>query len=712
MINIGKKCLAALLAASMVFGVTGCGRQKKAKKPYVQSTAEVKNGTAKAEGKGKQQSEVPLIIGCGRLDKNFNPFLAQAASDEQVMNLTQTKLFDTDRAGRLVEKGIDGELREYNDENYTYYGIADIKKARRTKANYTVYRITIRDDLLFSDGQPITIDDVIFSLYAFCDNDYDGNVQLKSSNIRGLLNYQANNAQAESYTDKQVKKYIRKKPAALQKWMQKHSSDESGYESALERQARYLMAKQAKKKTRVNSIEGIKRLNDYELRIYTTGYDSRFEEKLQIPICPLHYYGDTTKYSYNANKFGFKRGDLSAIRANKSSPVGAGAYRFVKYDSGIAYFMANELYYQGCPKITYVQLKDLTKLFKDEDLTGAKLAEEMKGQTVDVASLALTQPDLEAIGEINGNGKMSGNEINTCQSANASYAYWGLNPYRVCINNEPFSEQSAALRHAIAMVVSACRGVQMETEGAKLTSVNAQAAKDSWLSPEQPNKDKLCYAETLDGKEQIYKTDDAVDQKREEAQQTALKWLEKAGYTVEDGKVTAAPADAKTLFSMELAGGTDTVGYQLATAVASDLQGIGITIQIHTTTVDKLNKKVANLRRGNVFAKKSSIALWYAEEEMSSNPDLAERFAFLENAELMKAINKSDQTINKEKQKKWTQKAFDEIYAMTVEVPVHQKSTTMLYSSSRIRSKTMTKNTTMFYSWMREIQNIDMQAEN
>ena len=75
----------------------------------------------------------------------------------------------------------------------------------------------------------------------------------------------------------------------------------------------------------------------------------------------------------------------------------------------------------------------------------------------------------------------------------------------------------------------------METEGAKLTSVNAQAAKDSWLSPEQPNEDKLCYAETPDGKEQIYKTDDAVDQKREEAQQTALKWLEKAGYTVEDG---------------------------------------------------------------------------------------------------------------------------------------------------------------------------------
>lgn len=121
--------------------------RKKAKKPYVQSTAEVKNGTAKAEGKGKQQSEVPLIIGCGRLDKNFNPFLAQAASDEQVMNLTQTKLFDTDRAGRLVEKGIDGELREYNDENYTYYGIADIK--RHDVPKRTIRYIVLRSEMIF-----------------------------------------------------------------------------------------------------------------------------------------------------------------------------------------------------------------------------------------------------------------------------------------------------------------------------------------------------------------------------------------------------------------------------------------------------------------------------------------------------------------------------------------------------------------------------------
>lgn len=126
MINIGKNVQLRYWRHPWYLG-NRLWQAEKAKKPYVQSTAEVKNGTAKAEGKGKQQSEVPLIIGCGRLDKNFNPFLAQAASDEQVMNLTQTKLFDTDRAGRLVEKGIDGELREYNDENYTYYGIADIK---------------------------------------------------------------------------------------------------------------------------------------------------------------------------------------------------------------------------------------------------------------------------------------------------------------------------------------------------------------------------------------------------------------------------------------------------------------------------------------------------------------------------------------------------------------------------------------------------------
>ena len=61
------------------------------------------------------------------------------------------------------------------------------------------------------------------------------------------------------------------------------------------------------------------------MSLTTYGYNESVIEALKIPICPLHYYGDETKYDYFNNKFGFKRGDISAVRANKTSPMVAGA---------------------------------------------------------------------------------------------------------------------------------------------------------------------------------------------------------------------------------------------------------------------------------------------------------------------------------------------------------------------------------------------------
>ena len=40
------------------------------------------------------------------------------------------------------------------------------------KKNTTEYKIKIRNDMRFSDGEKVTIDDVIFSMYVFCDTSY------------------------------------------------------------------------------------------------------------------------------------------------------------------------------------------------------------------------------------------------------------------------------------------------------------------------------------------------------------------------------------------------------------------------------------------------------------------------------------------------------------------------------------------------------------
>ncbi len=53
------------------------------------------------------------------------------------------------------------------------------------------YNFKLREDLKFSDGEPITIDDVIFSMYVLCDPTYDGNSTLFALPIEGMDAYRS-----------------------------------------------------------------------------------------------------------------------------------------------------------------------------------------------------------------------------------------------------------------------------------------------------------------------------------------------------------------------------------------------------------------------------------------------------------------------------------------------------------------------------------------
>ena len=88
----------------------------------------------------------------------------------------------------MILKGIEGETREYNGTDYTYYGPADCEVTENADGTVT-YAINMRDDLVFSDGTPITIDDVIFNLYVYMDPTYDGSATLYSMPIAGLDDY-------------------------------------------------------------------------------------------------------------------------------------------------------------------------------------------------------------------------------------------------------------------------------------------------------------------------------------------------------------------------------------------------------------------------------------------------------------------------------------------------------------------------------------------
>ncbi len=148
------------------------------------------NSTATAEASTTAASDGTLVLAETGFESKFSPFFAASAADQDVIDLTQIALLGADRKGEMVLNGIEGETREYNGTDYTYYGPADCVVTENDDGTVT-YAIKLRDDLKFSDGEPVTIDDVIFSMYVFLDPTYDGSVTMYSTPIVGLDEYRS-----------------------------------------------------------------------------------------------------------------------------------------------------------------------------------------------------------------------------------------------------------------------------------------------------------------------------------------------------------------------------------------------------------------------------------------------------------------------------------------------------------------------------------------
>ena len=178
-----KKFLALLLALMMCVGVlAGCGN----------STPAPAESSAPAESAepASDNSDTPLVVGYSPFSSKFSPFFAETAYDQDVASMTAISLLTSDRTGAIVYNGIEGETINYNGTDYTYYGPADLVVTEN--ADGTVYYdFTMRDDLVFSDGEPITIDDVIFSMYVLCDPTYDGGSTLYAQPIEGMEEYRS-----------------------------------------------------------------------------------------------------------------------------------------------------------------------------------------------------------------------------------------------------------------------------------------------------------------------------------------------------------------------------------------------------------------------------------------------------------------------------------------------------------------------------------------
>ena len=768
-----KKFLALLLALMMCVGVlAGCGN----------STPAPAESSAPAESAepASDNSDTPLVVGYSPFSSKFSPFFAETAYDQDVASMTAISLLTSDRTGAIVYNGIEGETINYNGTDYTYYGPADLVVTEN--ADGTVYYdFTLRDDLVFSDGEPITIDDVIFSMYVLCDPTYDGASTLYAQPIEGMEEYRSGMdtrqnlilaagpdayAENEFYTEDQYNTFWAAFNAAGEKFAQEiidyvvalgyaeegnvaAAASAWGYELAEDATAADFFAAivdnygydlsddginaetagtsisafieaelgdaadeyKAGVQTGESAanISGIQKTGDYSMRVVTTKVDATAIYQLGVTIAPLHYYGDASLYDYDNNSFGFTKGDLSSVRAKTTQPMGAGPYKFVKFENGVVNFEANDLYFQGAPKTKYINFLETQEADK---LNGVVTG------TIDITDPSFSKDVVAAVESANG-GTLNGDVITVNTVDNLGYGYIGMCSKVMNVGGEPDSEASKNLRKAFGTIFSVYRDVAIDSYyGERASVINYPISNTSWAAP-QPTDDgyKVAFSVDVDGND-IYTSDMTAEQKYEAAKQAALGFFEAAGYTVEDGKLTAAPEGAALEYELWIPG--DGVGdhpsFMVCTLASDALKSIGMNLIINDLT---------NSSDLWTALDAQTVAMWAAAWGATVDPDMYQiYYADVANGGanaggsnymyaiadeeldqlILDARASTDQTYRKAMYKA----CLDIVIDWAVEIPVYQRQNAIIFSTERVNMDTVTPDITTFYGWMAEVQNIEL----
>ena len=770
-----KRALALILSLVMCVGLfTACGEQK--------------NPDGNGDGESK---DTPLVVGYSAFNQKFSPFFSETEYDQDVWVMTSLVMLNSDRQGQIIMKGIEGETHNYNGTDYTYYGPADCEIVQKDDGTVD-YNFKMREDLVFSDGEKVTIDDVIFSMYVLCDPTYDGNSTLYAAPIQGMAAYRAgmttlakalaaagrDNADFTYWTEEQQTKFWDNfdkglvpfaegivaacveggmntegdiagaaanwgfdglaADATIQDFAMAIGNQYGWVFSAMEKEVGNTDALSTmmdadvyndypttgvKTGESADSITGIKKTGDYSMTVTLDKVDATAIYQLGVTIAPLHYYGDPAQFDAENNKFGFPKGDLSSVRAKTTEPMGAGPYKFLKYEDGVVYFEANENYFLGAPKTKYLNFQQC--MSDDDKLNGVITG------TIDITDPTFSNDTVDAITKANNGSGVDGDKVTTDTVDNLGYGYLGMSAACVNVGGEPGSDASKNLRKAFATVFSVYRDVAIESYyGERASVINYPISNTSWAAP-QPTDDgyKVAFSVDVNGND-IYTSGMSADERYAAALQAALGYFEAAGYTVTDGKLTAAPAGAKLEYELQIpADGSgdhpafmmvseakkalETIGMNLIITDLSDSSGLWTGIDAHqvdmwcaawSATVDPdmyqiYYSDVANCK-GDLGTGKNPYG---GAAQGGSN-----KMYCIADPELDNLIMTARESLDQSYRKTMYKACLDIVVDWAVEVPVYQRQNAIIFSTERVNMSTVTPDITTFYKWYSEIEKIEL----
>lgn len=286
----------------------------------------------------------------------------------------------------------------------------------------------------------------------------------------------------------------------------------------------------------------------------------------------------------------------------------------------------------------------------------------------------------------------------------------GCNPNLVKVGDDPYSDASKNLRKAILTMISVYRDEGIDSYYGETASViNYPISNTSWAAPQVTDDGyRVAYSVGVDGTP-IYTDGMSAEDKYAAAKTAALAYLEAAGYTVADGKVTAAPEGAKLEYTVEIgaSGQGDHPTFLILKNAGDALAEIGMTL----TVKDHANQNDLFATYQNGVAE-----FWCAAWQSTADPDMfqlyhsegATNYYHISDEELDYLIlmgrNSTDQTYRKS----LYQGAMEIIMDYGVELPVYQRSECILFSSERVDVSTVPGDMTPYWGWGAEIEKLQV----
>lgn len=726
-------------------------------------------GCKKAEEPGEEKT---LVIGTQQFDGKFSPFFYTNSYENDVLSLVHLGLLGSDREGAMVLKGIEGETRPYNGTDYKYTGIADCEITENDDGT-VFYDFTLKDGVKFSDGKPVTIDDVIFSMYVPLDPTYDGIITLYSLPIQGLEAYRSGMESRtnlilaagpdgytanDNFTEDQYNAFWTAFWAAGEKFAQEIvdycidaeygtdvasaaaawgfeglaadataadffqmivdaygfdiSDNGMNVETAGSNMSDLIYAELGDDAATFQqgiqtgesapNVSGIQKTGDNSMRVVLTEVNATAIYQFSMVIAPLHYYGEESLYDYENNSFGFVKGDLSDVKSVTTAPMGGGPYKFNSYENGTVTLEANENYWKGCPKTKYILFKE----GQDSD----KVPGVVTG-TLDITDPSYSVETAKAIAEANG-GDINGDVLTTNMVANLGYGYIGFCAKNVCVGGESGSEASKNLRKAIATEIAVYRDVAVDSYYGEFANViNYPISDTSWAAPRVTDEGyKVAFSTDVNG-DPIYNDSMTADEKYVAAQQAALGFFEAAGYTVENGKVVAAPEGASMDCEVLVGGGGtgDHPTFMALTMASAALKEIGFNLIVTDMSNFGEMTNVVNSGSAEMFA-----MAWNA----TPDPDMFqiyhsqggsnEKSYWIKDAELDDLIMMARQSTDQAYRNTLYKECLDIVADWAVEIPIYQRQNVIIFSTERVNMDTVTPDITTFWGWANDIELLEM----